>query len=277
MIFEIRNNLSTMNCVSALNLSKQLFDSKYSDNDIRMLYASAHGCNVDIRLYPLLDAISVSDFTSLDAILKSLVRLFPSRTALDTKLQSTWIMQDVLQSILNPGVVIGASDQNVINAYNTGSLLARDRTDDGNAFLVFSAMAGVGTSLNRYGYGASDDPVSFGYAQVLPLTWVTQALIKADTVHSGCSLASSMMNMFDAINAISDLTSGSINEAFSLISSAQTAIDTAGTTQCTTDGFTVEQCEIAAARLRYRDGCFEQDAVASYAAGVIQAIEAGWL
>lgn len=277
MIFEIRNNLSTMNCASALDLSKQLFDSRYSNNEIRMLYASAHGCNVDIRLYPLIDAISVSDFSTLDAIFKSLVRLFPSRTTLDSKLQSTWVMQDALQAILDPGVVIGASDQNVINDYNTGSLVARDRTDDGNAFLIFAAMAGVGTSLNRYGYNITDDPAALAYAQVLPLTWITQALIKGDISHAGCSLASSLLNMFDAINAVSDLTSGSISAAFSAIASAQAVVDLAGETRCTADGFTIGQCRVAAQRLRYRDSCFENDAIASYAAGVIQSINTGWL
>ncbi len=277
MIFEIRNDLTNMNCTPALVLSTQLFNSQYSNNEIRMLYASAHGCNVGIQLYPLLDSISKADFSSLDAIFKTLVKLFPSRTALDSKLQSAWIIQDTLQSILNPGTVVGASDQNVINAFNTGSLLYRDRTSDANAFSVFTSMAGVGTSLNRYGYNTSDDPASLGYAQVLNLTWTTKALIKADTEHAGCALASSMLNMFDAVNAVSSITSGAVSAAFSLISAAQTGIDLAGNAQCTADLFTAPECANAAKRLRYRDACWEQDAAASYAAGIIQAINAGWL
>lgn len=251
-----------------------------------MLYASAHGCNVGIKLYPLLDLISTANFSSTTAMLKSFVRLFPSRTALDSRLQSTWFMQDTLQTILIPGTVLGASDSVVINSFNTASLLFRDRTDDGNAFLVFAAMAAIGTSLNRNSFLPSDDPAALAYTPDVPLPWITEALIEADTVHAGCSLASSFYNMFDAIRAVQNITTGAVSAAFGLILSAQVALDVAGQTQCGVDAagdpFPAALCATVPARLRYRDACFESTgnaakAVSSFAAGVIKGIKLGWL
>jgi len=37
------------------------------------------------------------------------------------------------------------------------------------------------------------------------------------------------------------------------------------------------QCDAAAIRLRFRGACSEQAAAASYDAGLVQAINAGWL
>jgi hypothetical protein len=277
MIFDVRNALTQLNCALALEYSTTLFESKYSNNEIRMLYASAQGCNVGIQLYPLIDEISVADFSTVDAIFKSLVRLFPSRTALDSKLQSTGYIQDALQAILIPGTVIGASDQNVINAFNTGSVLYRDRTDDSNAFLVFTAMAGVGTSLNRYGYSTSDDPASLGYTQAVALPWLTRIDVKLDSTHNGCALASSLLNMFDAMSAVSGIASGSISTAFSAILAVQGVMEAAAKVQCQGDGFTGDQCDVAKARLRYRDACFEQDSAASFAGALNRQIDTGWL
>lgn len=277
MIFDVRNALTVMNCTLAIEYSTTLFESKYSNNEIRMLYASAQGCNVGIQLYPLIDAISAADFSSVDAIFKSFVQLFPSRTALDSKLQSTGYIQDALQAMLNPGTVLGASDKNVINAFNTGSVLIRDRTDDSNAFLVFTAMAGVGTSLNRYGYSVSDDPASVGYSQVVALPWLSKNSILSDTTHSGCALASSLLNMFDAMSAVSGIASGGISSAFSAILTVQGLMEAAAKIQCQGDGFSSNECDVAKARLRYRDACYEQDAAASFAGALNNQIDAGWL
>ena len=276
MIFEIRNSLTSMNCTSALDLSSLLFSSPYSNNEVRMLYASAHGCNVGINLYPLIDDISSADFSSADAFFRSLVKIFPSRTLLDSKLQSTWVMQDSLQAMLKPGTVLATSDKNIINSYNNGSVLYRDRTDDSNAFLVFAAMAGIGTSLNRNGYAASDDPATLGYAQKVDLIWTDLATIKADTTHAGCSLASSMLNMFDSISAISNITSGAMSSALSSITLLQSGIEAAGVLECKTAAYSDAQCAAAMQRLRYRDACFEQDPAGVCAAGIIKAINAGW-
>ena len=288
MEFDIQNALTNNDCTTAITLSTLLYNSQYSDNTIRMLFASSQGCNVGIQLYPLITSLGTANFSTPDNMFKSMVQLFPSQFALDSKEQSTLLMQDALQSILNPATVVGAPNQVVANAFNIGSDLTRDHTPDANAFLVFTAMAGVGTNLNRNGYVAGDNPAALAFAPdaasalfAAGTTWNTKARIKADTTQQGCALASSLYNMFDAIAAVSNLTAGPIKQAFGLIGLVQSLIiDPAGLNQCTTvDGFTAQQCADAAIRLRFRGACLEQDPAASWAAGVIIAITnpaTGW-
>ena len=277
MKIDIRNALTTGNCSLALDLSTKLYQSAYSDNDTRMLYASAHACNVGINLYSLIDQITAADFSSPDQIFKSLVKIFPSRTALDSRLQSSWYAQDALQAMLKGGTVLASVDQTYANSYNPGSVLQRDHIDDANVYLVFIAMSEIGTTLNRYGYAATDDPAALNYAQAVTLPWITQALIKADTSTAGCGLASGLLNMFDSISSLITLVSGGTSASLaSILTNLQTAVTTAGTTQCTVDGFSASQCAAALTRLRYRASCTEQDPIASAAAGIIQGVNAGW-
>jgi hypothetical protein len=279
MKIDIRNALTVNNCSQALDLSSQLYNSSYSDNDTRMLYASAHACNVGINLYNLIDQITASDFSSADQIFKSLVRLFPSRTALDTRLQSGWFAQDALQAILKPGAVIGAADRTYAGTSNPGSVLIRDRTDDANMYLVFVAMSEVGTNLNRYGFNASDDPAALNYAQQVALPWLSEATVQADTSGAGCGLASSLLNMFDGIHSIITLVSGdtstSLNQILTTLESAATL---AGTNACLAHPFTAAECQAGLARLRFRSSCFEQASspAAAAAAGINSAVDLGW-
>jgi hypothetical protein len=277
MKIDIRNALTINNCSDAIVLSTRLYNSAYSDNEIRMLYASAHACNMGIQLYDLIDQITSASLNSPDAIFKSLVKIFPSRTALDTRLQSGWFAQDALQSILKPGSVVASNDANPSSANNPGSVLSRDRTDDANMYLTFVAMGEVGTSLNRYGYNASDDPAAMGYAQSILIPFDSQALIKADASGAGCSLASGLLNMFDGIRSVITLVSGSTSASLNnILTNLETVTLLAGKNACTTDGFSSNQCDAAAQRLRYRASCTESDSIASFAGGIVNGINLGW-
>jgi len=275
---DIQNALTAGNCSQAIDLSKQLYFSSYTDNDVRMLYASSLACNIGIKLYPLISQIGDSDFSNADAIFKSLVRLFPSRTALDSKLQSGWFAQDALQAMLNPGTVIGPIDAINAGTENPGSVLARDRVTDANVYLVFIAMSELGTSLNRYGFNASDDPATLGYAQQVDLPWQTLLDVKADTSGAACGTASAMLNLFDGIEAMIEAAAGSTTDSLSdILTQLESAAETAANTQCSViDGFSASQCAAAITRLRDRASCGESDPIASTAAGIIQGINFLW-
>ncbi len=278
MKIDIRNALTVNNCTDAIELSKRIYESSYSDNEIRMLYASAHACSIGIRLYDLIDKITTADFSSADQIFKSFVKLFPVRTTLDARFQNGWFAQDALLSMLKRGIVV-ASGQRIESTYNPGSVLAEHRVDDANVYLAFIAMAQVGTALNRYGYNSGDDPAALGYAQSVALPWATQAAVKADVVGAGCATASAYLNMFDGIDAlVSLISSGSARAALSnIVTLLKTGASLAGTNACLLDGFSALQCEGALQRLRSRTSCFERDEIASAAAGIISGINLGWL
>ncbi len=276
-LLDVQHALTVSDCADALSLITPLYNSIYSTNQVRMYYASAHGCNIGISFYYLLTQIAASDFSSIDGIFKSLVQLFPS-TSLDTHLQSAWLATDALQSCLDLGPIMTAPD--VINplGFNPGSVRYTDRSADSNSYLMLISMAQIGNTLNRYGYTALQSPSGMGYAQGTLLPWVTKNLMKADNTGAGCALASGMLNLFDGITANSSILPSSISGAMTSVNTLLGILfTTAASAQCMADGFLSFQCDAAIERLRYRGACAEQDAAASAAAGIINVINAGWL
>ncbi len=274
---DIRNALTQKNCGEALTLSAQLYFSKYSDNTIRMLYANSHGCNAGIDFYVALDQLTTYNFSTLQALFRSIVAMYPSRTALDSKAQSTGYAQDATQSILLPGIVVGASDQIYGASFNPGSLLTRDRTDNANMYMLFVELAAMGTVMNRYGFNAGDTPSASNYAKTIPLPWTTQALVKADLTGSACLLASAVYGLTDAISATFSSFSSSVQTTFTTMTGLLLGgVSAVVSLQCTLDGISTTACAQAINRIRYRLACSETDAAASVAAGVVQAVNAGW-
>jgi hypothetical protein len=74
----IQLDLTNNNCGDAITLSTQIFNSSYSNNFDRMLYASAQACNVGIQLFPLIQDLTTESFTTQDSVIRAFVRLFPS-------------------------------------------------------------------------------------------------------------------------------------------------------------------------------------------------------
>lgn len=278
MMFDIRGALSSGNCASALELSKRLFESEYSNNEVRMLYASSYGCTAGVALYDLIDKVGSTDFSV--NLFKALVQLFPSSSSTDTKMQSLWFMQDVLQTALIPGTVLSSFDSNVMNPYNTGSVLFRDRIDDANVLLLFSSMANVGVSLNRYG----NPNLDYSQGTTLLSIWPNQTAVKNDPVHASCAIASAMTNWSDSVDAIKVIASGPLGTSLNAISIIMGQIvggtTSAGYVKCFTDVANATKCERAYERLRYRESCYESDkdpdSISSYAVGILGGIDALW-
>jgi hypothetical protein len=264
---EINNALTRGDCTSAISLSSPLFNSPYVDNDLRMLYVSAHACNAGIIMYNVYD-----NLTSLGGAnpIGEFSRMFPS-TVSDSKLQSTWAALDALQTVLLPGSVVSAADQIVPNAYNTGSVLLKDWTTDAKIYAFFLTMALIGETGNRFGSPSAT------YTQGADYVWTDKATVQADSTGTACALASGFLNFIDSVNSILTLlpssSQGSVASALAIIS----AVETAGTLQCTTlDGYSAAQCSAASQRLRYRASCNESLPIASFAAGVIKGVNVAW-
>ena len=134
---DIRNALSNSSCDEAVILATPLYQSQYSDNEVRNLYASAQACVAGIRFFTTLDNISQGDFTSLSAFFRTVVQIFPSRTGLDSKMQASWNAQDALMAMLNPASVLAPFQAFNLNSFNPASVRHFDRTADANLFLIF--------------------------------------------------------------------------------------------------------------------------------------------
>ncbi len=275
--FDARVALSSGNCIHALDLSKKLFESEYSDNQARMLYASSYGCSAGLAFYDLIDKVGSTDFST--GLFKALVELFPSSASSDSKMQSLQKMQDVLQTVLVPGAIIGAYDRMEINSYNPGSVLYRDRIEDSNVLLLFSSMANIGVSLNRYGNPNPDHTQGIDLLSI----WPNKNAINSDPEHASCAIASAMTNFADAVDAIKVIATGPLGNSLNVISISLNLImgnSGSANAKCLSDGYTQVECDRAYQRLRYRDSCYEADknplAISSYAVGILGGIDAIW-
>ncbi len=272
MKFEIQTALSRGDCASALVLSSQLYASAYTDNSIRMLHASALGCQAGIDFYEVLDEL-VQGPLDINGIWRTFVRTFPS-TSSDSRLASALGAIDVLHSVINPGVVVSTADSFGASTKNPGSAKYQDRTDEANAYLIYISMAVIGASLNRYGA-----PVSGTYAQGSALPWLTNANVSADTTGNACGLASAVLNMLDGITAVSGSIPGNVGTSLSnVLSIINTPLTTAINLKCVVvDGFSASVCNAAQDRIRYRSSCSESAAIVSVATAILAFVESQWL
>jgi hypothetical protein len=278
MKVEIRSALTRADCASAVDLSTKLYDSEYSDNEIRMLHASALGCKSGIKLYDVVDELT--SFGGANPI-GQFARIFPSALS-DQKLESAWFALDALQSILNPGVVVGSADRVLPDGYNPGSVLYTDRTIDSNAYAFFISMAMIGATLSRYG----SPNAGGGYTQGTALPWTDRGKVIADASGSACGLAAGFLNYFDAFSAIQPILPASATGPLSTMLTAIQAPIVDGTLLCVGSGGmgncmanvgSATECNLAKIRLRYRASCSETQAIGHFAAGMIQCINTLWL
>jgi hypothetical protein len=274
MKIEIRSALSRGECSKAISISTQLYDSKYSDNSVRMLHASALGCITGIRILENVDQFS--SFGGMNAI-GQFARIYPS-ALYDQRLESAWLAQDALMAMLNPGVVVGPSDQVNSSTQNSGSVLIGDRTQDSSVYLLFVSMATIGNTLHRY--GAPDS----SYNQGADIPWTSKALVQSDLSGSACGLAAGFLNFFDSFRSIQTLLSPAAGTALNtFISSIEDPIvktmnplNGGGVRECLADGYSQIVCDQVKTRLRYRKACAEHAAAASFAAGMIKSINLIW-
>jgi hypothetical protein len=272
---QINIDLTNNNCTDALTLSTELYQSAYSDNTVRMLYASAQACNVGIQLFDLLNDITNASFSAPDSIFRVLVKLFPSSSA-DSRMQSSWFAQDALQAILNPGSVIAPSDEINFTSDNPASDLASDHTLDANSYMIFIAMSVLGTTLNRTSY-TTETPASLSYSPQQLLPWTSKAAVQADTSGAACAIASGFYNLYDGITqTVGDLSGSTASQLTAIQGYLNAGIALAGTFNCEADSYSASLCAAAAQRIRYRGACAETPQAASFAAGIIQGINVVW-
>ncbi|NDG85420.1 MAG: hypothetical protein EBX52_10360 [Proteobacteria bacterium] len=290
MMIDIQNALTQQDCASALLNSKKLFDSPYTDNRVRMLYANALACRAGFRMYDVMSELT--SFSSPNAI-GQFPRVFPS-TAGDQKLESGWLAQDVVQSILTPGSVVGAFDQISAFANNPGSVLASDRTSDSNYYGFYMSMMVIGNTLSRYGNTSAT--TGAGWGQGTDLVWTDKDSVKNDPTGSACGLASAFLNFIDGYNQVQASGIFGVGGAALgvMITGLDTIVVTGGTGACAASGGiyycekfydpvgpssvgTVLRCAQGKERLRYRGACAERDESALVAAGMLQCVNTIWL
>ncbi len=205
-------------------------------------------------------------------------------------MQAAWNATDsLLAALIFPPSAVALSNKINSGTNNVGSANASDRTVDSNLYLMYVAMANIGILEDLYGYNASAPPdqstfkkkKKLGSTALKPNGWETAA----DVDTYGCSYASGILNLKDAIGVVSaNLSSGGLKTALTNISTILNNFDATCTAACTVCGFTCTECP---RNLRNRDSCkvdattSDDDIARCAAAGMVTLIDTdttvGWV
>ena len=268
VLYAVNMALTAKDCASAVTLIDPLFNSSNSNNEIRMLRASAYGCDANINFFKNLGDIGTQGGNggfSGTGFWGTTTALYPSSTT-DRRVEAGVIAQDTLMTALKPGQVLAAQKKIFVGTLNPGSLDPTDRITDANVYLFFTSLATFGGLGTRYGLPDS------GNHKTQALPWTSATAVTSD----GCTYISSLLNIFDAVGAISKLYSGSVANALGAISTIQTATDLACSNGCTACGLSCSACPTT---LRDHTSCtgVATNIESCAAAGVVTGVNATWL
>jgi hypothetical protein len=238
-------DLNRGDCSGALRLLLPIEQSPSSNNDVRMVTASAYGCQVNLKPVSLATGLTSWDWVN-GSFWGFSVKEFPSQSNPDDgKPQFFQNGIDAVLAALNPGVLPSSSDLILSDVNNPGALLAVDRTKDSNLYLAFLSIGLIGTLLSRGGEPSST------YARTVDLPWMTPAT----TLGSGCALASAMLHLVDSMNqliSVSALGSGLSQLYGNWGAFSSGGLNIACSQGCADCGLTCSQCPLT---LRNRNSC----------------------
>lgn len=278
---EVNLSLTAGECNKAIELIEDLYNSSYTDNEVRMLRASAHGCVAGISFFPLVGYLSTRNIVGSEFWM-AMTEYFPSVSQTDLKAESGWYATDALQAVLDTGIVEPVDLQINPGTNNVGTQVASHRIKDSNGYLMFVSMSTIGAIQNRYGNPTNE------YKKLTPLPWST----KAAMAETGCSYASAIVNLLDGIDETQTIMQGSLKNTMEQISSTfGELIDTAcgyGCAGLTYDGavgadaectYSASECNPCPLKLRTRTSCADDAKSACAAAGIVRFINLhpfGW-
>jgi hypothetical protein len=254
---QINYALTAKDCTTAINLAEGLYDSPYTDNQVRYARAAAQGCNAQVFFFNMVDDLANNSVVGSD-LWRTLAKLFPSTTT-DSRAESAWYATDALMAILKLGTVISTSAKINVDTPNPGSLVAANREDDANLYLMMVSMASIGALENRY--SAPDS--SYNPTQVLGYkASATEGWENAENIdEEGCAFAASVLTLMDSIGEIAPKLSGEMGATMSdLVSDFQSGLDAACSAGCTTALLTgcalpAGSCDTCPLTLRNRKSC----------------------
>jgi hypothetical protein len=206
---QTNNYLTTGDCTDAIATILPLYNSSNTDNEVRMLTASAYACNAGVNFFSTITNIG-TDATTLSSgnFFGYFAQLFPSTVA-DKVVESAGYAMNVLMTVIPAGTVIIGSDSLNATSDNPGSLNFNDRTGDSNLYMLMVGMAAIGGSESRYG----NPNASFNPQNSPPLPFNDNVTKMTD---QGCIYAAGLLNFFDAIvpaaEALPTSASSAINQ-----------------------------------------------------------------
>lgn len=194
--------LTNRDCTGAIAIIEPWYNSENSNDEVRMVYASAHGCNAGINFFEFVGDLLESP-PVMTELWTTIAKVFYSNNQplLDKRIESTRRAIEALLAVKTYGAIVAPIDLINPSSFNPGSLLAFDRTADSNFYNAIVSMASIGALQSRY-----SDPDSatgskgrvLGYTLATTAGWADATNIAGD----GCQFAASLLNMVDSIEQI---------------------------------------------------------------------------
>ena len=192
-------------CTSAVTQIEPLYASPQTDNQVRALRASAHGCFLGINFFGLLNDIATRPLTGT-SFWTTTAALFYSNdlTLLDKRIAAGAAATDALMAMVLPGAFVPASQQvdHDGDGLNVGTIIPADRTLDSSMYLIMTSMATISALQNRY---SQTDPTTFKQVQPLGYTPARTAGWAVPTnfvTEEGCEFAAAILNFVDSNDQI---------------------------------------------------------------------------
>ncbi len=209
--------LSKEDCTTAITLIEPAYHSQYSSDEIRKARAAAHGCAANINLFSLITDLADNNLAG-SGFWITMAKLFPSMQG-DSRVVAGQYALDALLAVRKPGSLTDASNLVNTGTSNVGSLIASDRTDESNLYLLFVSMALIGSLQNRY---SETDPSTYhrtrklGYTSANPDGWEIATNVNTD----GCTYAGSVLHLIDSITQVGESMPGNLGSTFGTLGSA---------------------------------------------------------
>ncbi len=257
IIDETNSALTAGDCLKAIELIEPLYNSDQTDDEVRLVRASAHGCKANVNFFKFL-----TDFVSNDlsgtGFWKTLAKLFPSTSVTDGIAESGGYAQDALMAILKPGVIVSTPYRVNEDTQNPGTLVPADRTDESNIYMLIVSMATIGTLQNRYSATDTSNYLKtrvLGYKSTATDGWAKAVNVDID----GCTFAASVMNMLDSFQQIG-ASSEKLNKISGTITTLTSLMNTACEAGCqgiipTGCALAAGTCTVCPVSLRNRNSC----------------------
>lgn len=263
---EVDVALTRGDCSAAITAIEPLFNSAYSDNDVRMRAAAAYACSAKVNFIGnMLSLISnASDISATPAVFwRLLAKTYNSRIGDDHVVEGAVLSLDALLSVTRPGVLILPQYQVNPGSHNVGSVFYTDRTDESNFALLFSSMATIGGISSRYGLADSSTGEPATVPPNLPWDSVGSFAPNSENGRDGCALAAGVVNFVDSLSALETIAPPSMMSTVNVLTGLFSAgFNSACELACTAPamaggcGLTAEVCGTGCSvRLRSRASC----------------------
>lgn len=267
--------ITSGDCATAIALIEPLYESDYTDNDVRMARASAHACNIGIKFFTKATELAESDLLGSE-FWASMTRLFPSTLA-DSRYESALAATDALSAILKTGTLVGTQYRVNTDTVNPGSTNANDRKSDANIQMVLISMATIGILQNRYSAPNSSYQKTrrLGDRYGNNTGWNNAARVDEE----GCAYAGSILTLFDSVEAVATELGSLGTSLASMVDSLEAGLNAACDAGCS--NVLIAGCSLPAGTcttcpitLRNRASCSGEvtDVESCAAAGIVHSI-----